>query len=250
MTVPRLAVLIPALDEEAALPHVLAAIPRTRVDRIVVVDNGSRDRTAQVAHEGGALVVPEPRRGYGQACSAGLRVLLRGTDGFPPLRGADVIVFLDADHSDHPEELPLVAGPVLADEADLVVGTRMVDPESRAALLPQARFGNRLACALMRVLFGARHTDLGPFRAIRVDALEHLRMSDRDFGWTVEMQLKAAVAGLRVREVPVRYRSRIGVSKITGTWAGTLGASRKILGWILGWRIALLFSSRRIPRFR
>jgi len=246
----RVVVLIPALDEEAALPLVLSAIPMDQVDLVVVVDNGSRDRTAAVAREGGARVVEEARRGYGQACLAGLELLLEGGPGIEPLRDADVVVFLDADRSDHPEELSLVAGPVLSDEADLVIGSRMIQAASRAALLPQARFGNRLACFLIRVLFGARYTDLGPFRAIRADALRHLRMADRDFGWTVEMQLKAAVAGLRVCEVPVRYRPRIGTSKITGTWAGTLGASRKILTWIIGWRLALLFTARRIPRFR
>jgi glycosyltransferase involved in cell wall biosynthesis len=246
----RVVVLIPALDEEGALPFVLSAIPMDLVDLVVVVDNGSRDRTAAVAREGGARVVEETRRGYGQACLAGLELLLEGGPGIEPLRDADVVVFLDADRSDHPEELSLVASPVLSDEADLVIGSRMIQAASRAALLPQARFGNRLACFLIRVLFGARYTDLGPFRAIRADALRHLRMADRDFGWTVEMQLKAAVAGLRVCEVPVRYRPRIGTSKITGTWAGTLGASRKILTWIIGWRLALLFTARRIPRFR
>jgi glycosyltransferase involved in cell wall biosynthesis len=244
------AVLIPALDEERALPHVLAEIPRGAADLVVVVDNGSQDRTADVARAGGARVVREERKGYGQACLAGLEFLLGGGPDHPPLRDDDVVVFLDADHSDFAEELPEISRPVLRGDADLVVGSRMIHAASRAALLPQARFGNRLACLLLRILFGARHTDLGPFRAIRVDALKHLRMRDKDYGWTVEMQLKAAAAGLRVVEVPVRYRARIGESKITGTLAGTLGASRKILGWILGWRIALFFSGRSIPRFR
>lgn len=229
---------------------VLAAIPGDLVDLVLVVDNGSRDRTAEVARAGGARVLHEPRRGYGQACLSGLNALIRGRDGIAALGDGDVVVFLDADRSDHPEEMPLVAGPVLDDEADFVVGSRMIRPDSRAALLPQARFGNRLACVLMRLLFGARHTDLGPFRAIRVDALKHLRMRDRTYGWTAEMQLKAAVARLRVREVAVRYRPRIGRSKITGTLAGSLGAAWKILSWILFWRMTLWLSFRRIPRFR
>ncbi|MFN0007486.1 MAG: glycosyltransferase family 2 protein [Planctomycetota bacterium] len=246
----RIAVLIPALDEEKALPLVLSEIPPGLVDLVVVVDNGSRDRTAAVAREGGALVVREERRGYGQACLAGLEVLLEGAQGVEPLGGEDVIVFLDADYSDHPEEMSDLVGPLLSGGTDLVLGSRMMNEASRKALLPQARVGNRLASILIRILFGVRYTDLGPFRAIRVDALRHLKMADRDFGWTVEMQLKAAVAGLHVREMPVRYRSRIGKSKITGTLAGTVRASQKILAWIIGWRLALLFTARRIPRFR
>ncbi len=251
--------LIPALDEEASLPLVLAALPRDAVDVIVVADNGSRDATARVAREGGALVVPEPRRGYGSACLAGLAVLLG--DAPPPaggerwaqllpLRERDVVVFLDADHSDHPEDLPAILAPILSGGAEFVVGSRTLDPNARAALTPQQRLGNGLACVLLRWLFGARHTDLGPFRAIRVDALRHLAMGDRDYGWTVEMQLKARVARLRVLEVPVRYRLRAGGrSKVSGTLVGTLRAGWKILGWILGWRLKLLTGRRRIPRF-
>jgi glycosyltransferase involved in cell wall biosynthesis len=243
-------VLIPALDEEHALPHVLADLARERVDLVLVVDNGSRDRTAEVAASAGACVLSEPRRGYGRACASGLELLLgRGASGIEPLAPEDIVVFLDGDRSDHVEDLAVLLAPLLADEADFVLGSRMIDRESRRALLPQARFGNALACGLMRVLFGARHTDLGPFRALRAGALAHLDLQDRGFGWTIEMQLKARVAGLRVREVPVRYRARIGTSKITGTWRGTLGASAKILGWILGWRLALWFTSRRIPRY-
>lgn len=248
---PRVAVLIPALDEEAALPLVIAELPKERVDVLVVVDNGSRDRTGEVARAAGAFVVREDRRGYGRACLSGLEVLLGARAApFAPLADQDVVVFLDGDHSDFPEELPLVAGPVLAGEADFVVGSRVAGPRGGRVLLPQARFGNALACALMRVLFGARHTDLGPFRAIRVDALRHLAMRDEDYGWTVEMQLKARVARLTVREVAVRYRERIGTSKITGTLAGSARAGFKILAWILGWRLALLRPGRGIPRFR
>lgn len=250
--VPRVAVVIPALDEESALPAVLAEIPSGAVDIVVVVDNGSRDATAAVARLGGAHVLVEPRKGYGQACLKGLAFLFGeepSMPGFVPLTADDIVVFLDGDHSDYPADLPSVIAPILRREADMVIGSRSLGGATRDALLPQARFGNRLACVLMRILFGARHTDLGPFRAIRIAALRHLAMNDRDYGWTVEMQLKAAVAGLSVCEVPVRYRPRIGRSKVTGTFLGTLGASYKILGWILGWRLALWFTGRRIPRF-
>lgn len=257
----RVGVLIPALDEERALPLVIGELPRELVDVIVVVDNGSRDRTGEVARAAGAFVVREERRGYGRACLTGLDVLLgRATSGFDapegaaalrPLGPSDVVVFLDGDHSDFPEDLREVAGPVLAGSADFVVGSRVLGARAsgRNVLPPHSRFGNALACVLMRILFGARHTDLGPFRAIRVDALEHLAMRDEDYGWTVEMQLKARVARLRVVEVPVRYRERIGVSKVTGTLRGSVGAGIKILRWILGWRAALARPSRRIPRF-
>lgn len=240
-------IVIPALNEEEALPLVLEELPRERVRRIVVVDNGSTDRTPEVAVAGGAEVVHEPRAGYGSACLAGIERLRQGPDA---MEREDILVFLDADHSDFPADLPVVLAPLLADEAELVIGSRVLGGATLDALLPQAWFGNRLACFLMWLLFGARHTDLGPFRAIRWDAFEHLGMQDVDFGWTVEMQLKARVAELRVVEVPVRYRPRIGMSKITGTLSGTLRAGAKILGWIFGWRLKLWFTSRRIPTYR
>jgi glycosyltransferase involved in cell wall biosynthesis len=249
---PRVGIVIPALDEEAALPQVLAAIPRPLATRVVVVDNGSRDRTAERARAGGAVVLAEPRRGYGSACQKGLAFLFGREPGAPepPWQGQDVVVFLDADGSDHPEQLARLVEPILRGEAEVVIGSRVLGGAPRGALSPQQRFGNRLACALMRILFRARYTDLGPFRAIRADALEHLELGDLDYGWTVELQLKAAVAGLRVLEVPVSYRARsAGRSKISGSFAGSLRAGWKILGWILGWRAALWFTSRRIPRF-
>jgi hypothetical protein len=224
---PSIAVIIPAFNEEESLPLVLGALPRDRVDEILVVDNGSTDRTAAVAERHGARVVREPHRGYGAACLAGIAA----SDGH------DIVAFLDADYSDHPEELPALLDPVLAGDADLVIGTRMAHAESRGALLPQARFGNALAAFLMRVLFGIRCTDLGPFRVIRRDALLRLGMRDRDYGWTVEMQLRARLAGLRVREVPVRYRARVGQSKITGTLRGTVAAGYKILKTIFVYRL-------------
>jgi len=246
--VARVGLVMPALDEERALPLVLADLPRGEVDQVVVVDNGSRDRTAEVARAAGAFVVHEPRRGYGSACMAGLAALF-GEHPDPasrvgePLGRDDLVVFLDADRSDHAEELPRLLAPLREGRADLVLGSRVLGGASMRAMLPQAWFGNRLACTLMRLLFGLRATDLGPFRAIRAGALRDLGMVDRDFGWTVEMQLKAHVAGLRVLEVPVSYRPRIGESKITGTLSGTLRASWKILSWILGWRVRL-----RTPR--
>jgi len=244
--------MLPALDEEDALPLVLDELPREHLARLVVVDNGSTDRTAEVARERGAEVVSEPRRGYGRACLSGIAYLLErpSPGGEPPLVRDDVIAFLDADHSDHPEELPLVVAPILDGEADLVIGSRVLGGAGMQALLPQAWFGNRLACFLMRVLFGARYTDLGPFRAIRVEALERLGMRDLDFDWTVEMQLKASSFGLRVREVPVRYRRRVGRSKITGTLLGTLSAAWKILGWIGVWRVRLWLTRSECPRSR
>lgn len=219
---PSIDVVIPAYNEEASLPLVLGALPRPPVRRIVVADNNSTDATAEVARAGGAQVVDAPRQGYGSACLAGL-AHLRAND--PP----EVVVFIDGDFSDHPDELPAVAAPILAGQADMVIGSRVLGERDPGALLPQARLGNLIACTLMRWLYGHRYTDLGPFRAIRWAALERLGMQDPDFGWTAEMQVKALRHGLRVTEVPVRYRKRVGVSKITGTIKGTVLAGYKIL---------------------
>ncbi|MFW6012426.1 MAG: glycosyltransferase family 2 protein [bacterium] len=225
MAGPAVDVVIPARNEEASLPLVLrdlAALPDGSVRRIVVADNGSTDATARIARRRGAVVVEEPRPGYGSACLAGLAWL---RENGPP----EVVVFLDADYSDHPEELPLLVAPIARGAADLVIGSRVLGEREPGALLPQARAGNLVACALIRLLYGQRYTDLGPFRAIRWEALERLRMADPDFGWTAEMQVKAAKAGLRAVEVPVSYRRRVGVSKITGTVKGTVLAGWKIL---------------------
>lgn len=217
--------MIPALDEEDGLPRVLAEIPRAVVRRIVVADNGSRDRTASLARAAGAEVVSEPRRGYGAACLRALAHLRAD----PP----DVVVFLDGDHSDRAAELPHLLAPIVDGTADLVIGSRTRGVSARGALTPQQRVGNAIACAALHLVYGARYSDLGPFRAVRWSALERLEMGDRDWGWTVEMQVKAARIGLRHAEVPVSYHRRGGgASKVSGTIRGTLGASRKIL-WVL-----------------
>ena len=218
-------VIIPALNEEASLPLVLRDLPP--VGRVIVVDNGSTDATARVAAEHGALVVVEEQRGYGAACLRGLATIeeLVASGAAPP----GVVVFLDADYSDHPDLLPELVRPVVDGAADFVLGSRLLGRREPGAMPPQSVFGNRLACFLMRSLFGVRYTDLGPFRAIDYQALAALGMRDRNFGWTVEMQIKAARQRLRILEIPVPYRPRIGQSKISGTLLGTIRAGCKIL---------------------
>lgn len=223
-------IVIPARDEEHSLPLVLAAVPRMgagwQLRRIVVVDNGSRDATASIALATGADVVSEPLAGYGQACLSGIAALRSA----PP----DAVAFLDADNSDDPGELPLLLVPLLQDAADLVIGSRVLGTREAGAFTPVQEFGNFLASRLLRSFFGMRATDLGPFRIILWPALESLGMRDRDYGWTVEMQARAARAGLRVREVPVSYRRRRhGRSKIAGTLTGSTRAGWKILATLL-----------------
>ena len=216
------AAVIPALDEEQAIGLVVAEA-RPFVDAVVVVDNGSRDRTAEVARAAGAQVVSEPRRGYGQACLAGIAAA----------GGADVFVFLDGDHSDHADQVPRVLAPILSGAADLVIGSRTLGRAAPGSHPWHAVAGTRACVALMNRVAGTRATDLGPFRAITRAGLAALDMRDRNYGWTVEMQVKAARAGLRVAEVPVDYRPRIGRSKVSGTVRGTIGAAWKIVVTIL-----------------
>jgi glycosyltransferase involved in cell wall biosynthesis len=219
--VSRIVVVVPAVDEEEAIGRVLRDLPPI-VAEAIVVDNGSRDRTAEVARGAGARVVSEPRRGYGQACLAGIAAAGE----------ADVIAFLDGDYSDYPEQLTDVVAPLLAGEADLVIGSRRRGRRQPGAHPWHAEAGTRLCVWLMNRLIGTAATDLGPFRAITAAALRRLDMRDRGFGWTVEMQVKARRRGLRVIEVPVDYRPRLGRSKISGTLSGSLRAGTRILGTI------------------
>ncbi|TGE24694.1 glycosyltransferase family 2 protein [Hymenobacter aquaticus] len=223
--VPRIHVIIPAYNEEQSIGLVLAEIPAGLVSEVIVVDNNSRDNTGAVARAGGATVLRENRPGYGHACLCGMAY----SYGRPLAEQPDIIVFLDGDHSDYPADLPAVLAPLLRGQADMVIGSRALGERESGSMLPQQIFGNWLATTLLRWLYRVRYTDLGPFRAIRAEALRNLGMRDTTYGWTVEMQLKAAKQRLRTQEVPVRYRRRIGVSKVSGTVKGTLGAGYKIL---------------------
>ena len=218
-------VVIPAFNEESSLPLVLGDLPEVR--NVFVVNNDSTDQTADVAAKLGAIVPFEAQRGYGSACLKGLATIReRIEDGEP---APAVVVFLDADYSDHPQYLTQLVEPIFADEADFVLGSRLLGEREPGAMPMQSVYGNKLACFLMRYLFGIRYTDLGPFRAIRYESLCELGMTDENFGWTIEMQIKAARAELRSMEIPVPYRRRVGVSKISGTIMGSARAGYKIL---------------------
>jgi glycosyltransferase involved in cell wall biosynthesis len=219
---PSVMAVIPAWNEEGNIGRVVADIPRELCPVVIVADNASTDRTAEVARAAGAVVVSQPRRGYGYACAAGVAEAYR--------RGADVIVFLDGDYSDYPEEMPLLVAPLLRGEADLVIGSRLKGGRMERGALPgHAIFGDRLIALIMRLRFGLRITDLGPFHAIRADVLRRLRMREMTYGWTVEMIVKAARCKRRIMEVPVSYRKRLsGESKVSGNLRASIKA---------GWRI-------------
>lgn len=235
----RVAAIIPALNEEAALPRVVEGVRRS-VERVLVVDNGSTDRTAQVARDHGAYVVFEGRRGYGSALLRGLSEL----DRIWP--DVEVVVFVDGDASDDPEGLRLLIEPILDQRADFVLGSRLLGPREPGALPLHSMWGNRFACWLIALSTGFKYTDLGPFRAIRRSTLETLGMTDRDFGWTAEMQIKAARCGATICEIPVPYRRRIGKSKISGTLLGSLRAGGKILYTIVRYGIGGLRPTWRL----
>jgi len=221
---PIIDLIIPALNEEYTIPLVLRDVPKKLLREIIVVDNGSTDGTARIARACGATVLSEPRRGYGAACQKGIEYISMLSP--PP----DIVVFLDADYSDDPTELPMLLSPIRHGGYDLIIGSRVLGDNEPGSLQPQQMVGNAVAVSLIRAIYGYRYTDLGPFRAIRYPALIALGMKDADYGWTIEMQVKALKIGLRVAEVPVRYRKRAaGTSKVSGTVRGSLGAGYKIL---------------------
>jgi glycosyltransferase involved in cell wall biosynthesis len=221
-------VIIPALNEEAAIGKVIADIPKPPVDHVIVGNNASTDDTIRVAEEAGAIVVTENRKGYGWAC---LKALERSEALHPK-----IIVFLDGDYSDYPEEIPDLIAPILKDEVDMVIGSRALGEREKGSLTPQQVFGNWLATRMIRIFYGAKYTDLGPFRAIRKESLDLLKMADKTYGWTIEMQIKAVKQGLRFKEIPVRYKQRIGVSKVSGTVKGTVLAGIKIIFAVFKYR--------------
>lgn len=224
---PIVDLIIPVLNEEASIGLVLKALPREWLRHVLVCDNGSSDNTMQIAASGGAVVLQETNRGYGNACLKGMEFIAQ--QDIPP----DIVVFLDGDYSDFPEELPAIIKPIIGQKADLVIGARSKEMREAGSMTPQQIFGNWLACRMIYTLYGHTFTDLGPFRAIAYQKLLELNMCDRNYGWTVEMQVKALKKQLKIMEVPVHYRKRKGYSKVSGTVKGTIGAGYKIIKTIL-----------------
>jgi glycosyltransferase involved in cell wall biosynthesis len=224
----NIAVIIPAFNEEKSIGKVIEAISKELVQTIIVVNNNSTDQTIIVAESAGAIVLTENRKGYGWAC-------LKGMDYLKNL-SIDIVVFLDGDFSDYPDEIAQLIRPIIEQNMDMVIGSRVLGTREKGSLMPQQRFGNWLATILIRVFYQAKFTDLGPFRAIRYDKLIQLDMSDKTYGWTIEMQIKAAKKKHRFCEVPVSYRKRIGVSKVSGTIKGTILAGIKIIFAVFKYR--------------
>jgi glycosyltransferase involved in cell wall biosynthesis len=232
----RVSVVIPTHNEAKSIGRVLAELPAEIVTEVLVVDSNSTDGTPEIASKMGARVLPEPRRGYGRACLTGLAAA----------NNPDVVVFLDGDYSDRPDELPLLLNPIIDGRADITLGSRLGKQSTHRAMAWHAAFGNRLAAALIRLLYGARISDLGPFRAARADVLRRLELQENTYGWAVEIILKGTLGGFRIVEVPVSYYPRIGKSKISGTLNGTVGAAWFIFSLI----VRYYFRRRRagIPR--
>lgn len=223
-------VIIPAFNEGESIARVIAEIP-DYVSEIIVVNNSSTDQTMENASNAGATVLTEHRKGYGYACLCGMDYVAKQS------KTPNIIVFIDGDYSDYPEELSKIIKPIVEDDIDFVIGARVAELREPGSMTPQQIFGNKLATFLMKLFFRATYTDLGPFRAIRYDKLLTLQMEDKTYGWTVEMQLKALKRKLTYTEVPVRYKKRIGISKVSGTVKGSIFAGIKILGWIFKYSI-------------
>ncbi|MDB4516002.1 glycosyltransferase family 2 protein [Crocinitomicaceae bacterium] len=224
----KISVIIPAYNEEKSIGKVVGDISRELVQHVIVVNNNSTDQTREVAEKAGAIVLNETRKGYGWAC-------LMGIDKAYEL-DTDIIVFLDGDYSDYPDEIIDVVRPILEENMDLVIGSRVLGKREKGSLTPQQVFGNWLATRLMRIFYRAKFSDLGPFRAIKTESLRKLKMADKTYGWTIEMQIKAAKQKMNFCEVPVKYRKRIGVSKVSGTVKGTVLAGIKIIFAVFKYR--------------
>ena len=216
-------VIIPALNEEQSIAKVINEIPKSIVCEVIVCDNGSIDKTIEKAETAGATVLIEHEKGYGACCLKGISYVNKLKEK------TDIIVFLDGDYSDYPEEMNKVIEPILTNTADMVIGSRALGQKESGSLTPQQIFGNWLATKMLHLFYGVKFTDLGPFRAIKLESLNNLKMTDRNYGWTVEMQIKAAKLKIKSVEVPVNYRNRIGISKVSGTVKGTVMAGYKII---------------------
>ncbi|MBA3674053.1 MAG: glycosyltransferase family 2 protein [Chitinophagaceae bacterium] len=227
---PKIVVIIPAYNEENSIAKVVNDIPAGMVDEVIVVNNNSNDATDKNAQNAGATVLHEDRPGYGYACLKGINYAKQ----LQPL--PDIVVFIDADYSDHPEEMIFILHPILNDGMDMVIGSRALGKKEKGSMTVQQIFGNWLTTRLLKIIYGIHYTDLGPFRAIRYDKLMEINMQDKTYGWTVEMQLKAAKLKMKIIEVPVSYRKRIGISKISGTVKGTVLAGYKIITTIFKYR--------------